>query len=181
MLAIIWQLAVRNATEEYLAAIPDSGWKAGVAEMLEAAYAPGRSFAEAFAVLMHRLLPETGLILFNPGDAEAKRLSAPVFSRAVSEAEQILFALVRRNEDLSAAGFHAQAHVLPDSTVLFLTVDGKRQAVEKPGGGDFQLKNSSEKFDGSWLLELAGRAPEIFSPNVLRRQIVQDYLFPTVA
>ena len=173
--------AIRNVTKEFLDNIPDSGWKAGVAEMLEAAYAPGRSFAEAFAVLMHRLLPETGLILFNPGDAEAKRLTAPVFSRAVLEAEQIRSALVRRNEDLSAAGFHAQAHVLPDSTVLFLTLDGKRHALEKRGDGNFHLKNSGEKFDGARLLELAERNPEIFSPNVLLRPIVQDYLFPTIA
>jgi len=172
---------IRNVIKEYLSDIPDSGWKTGVAEMLEAAYAPGRSFAEAFAILMHRLLPETGLILFNPGDAEAKRPAAPVFSRAVSEAEQIQSALVRRNEDLSAAGFHAQARVLPDSTVLFLTIDGKRQALERRGDGNFQLKNSGEKFDAARLLELAARTPEIFSPNVLLRPIVQDYLLPTIA
>ena len=172
--------SVRNVTKEYLAEIPDSGFKSGVAEMLEAAYAPGGSFAEAFAVLMHKLLPETGLILFNPGDAEAKRLAAPVFSRALAEADQIQSALVRRNEELSAAGFHAQAQVLTNSTVLFLTIDGKRQAVEKRGEY-FQLKNDGQKFDEAQLQEFAVRTPEIFSPNVLLRPIVQDYLFPTVA
>jgi len=171
---------IRNVTKEYLAEIPDSDWKSGVAEMLEAAYAPGRSFVEAFALLMHKLLPETGLILFNPGDAEAKRLAVPVFSRAVSEAEQIRSALERRSEDLSAAGFHAQARVLADSTVLFLTIDGKRQALERRGE-DFQLKNGGEKFDRARMLELAARTPEIFSPNVLLRPIVQDYLFPAIA
>jgi len=172
---------IHNVTKEYLGSLPDSGWKAGVAKMLEAAYAPGRSFAEAFAILTHRLLPETGLILFNPGDAEAKRLASPVFSRAISEAEQIQSALVRRNEDLSAAGFHAQARVLSDSTVLFLSIDGKRQALESRGDGNFQLKNSGEKFDRARIMELAAQTPEIFSPNVLLRPIVQDYLFPTIA
>ena len=172
---------IRTVTKEYLADIPDYGYKAAVAEMIEAAYAPGRSFAEAFAVLLHRLLPETGMILFNPSDAEAKQLAAPVFSRAVSEAEQIRSALVRRNEELSAEGFHAQARVLPDSTVLFLTIDGKRQALEKHGDGCFYLKNSGEKFDGAQMTELAARTPEIFSPNVLLRPLVQDYLFPTIA
>ena len=172
---------IQDAVREYTSDIPDTEWKAGAAEMLEAAYSPGSSFAEAFALLMHRLLPETGLILFNPSDAEAKRLAAPVFSRAISEAEQIRSALIRRNEDLTAAGFHAQARVLPDSTVLFITIDGKRQALEKRGGEIFQVKNSGEKFDETQLLELAGRSPEIFSPNVLLRPIVQDYLFPTIA
>jgi bacillithiol biosynthesis cysteine-adding enzyme BshC len=172
---------IRNVTKEYLAEIPDSGWKAGVAEMIEAAYAPGGSFAEAFALLMNRLFPETGLILFNPGDAEAKRQATPVFSRAVSEAERIQSALVRRNKELSAAGFHAQARILPDSTVLFLTIDGKRQAMERRGDGNFQLKSGGEKFDGVRLMELAARTPEIFSPNVLLRPVVQDYLFPTIA
>ena len=172
--------AVRNATKEYLENIPDSACKTGVAEMLEAAYAPGGSFTEAFAVLTHRLLPETGLILFNPGDKEAKRLAAPVFYRALTESEQIRSALIRRNEELSAAGFHAQVQVIPGSTVLFLTLGGKRQAVEKRGE-KFHLKNSGEKFDCAQMLELAERTPEIFSPNVLLRPIVQDYLFPTAA
>ena len=172
---------IRDAIKDYIAVIPDSEWRAGVTEMLETAYAPGGSFAEAFAVLMHRLLPETGLILFNPGDTEAKRLAAPIFSRAFSEAEQIRAALIKRNEDLSAAGFHAQANVLPDSTALFLTLEGKRQAVEQCGKGFFQLKNSGEKFTAGRMLELAERTPELFSPNVLLRPIVQDYLFPTIA
>jgi len=172
--------AVKNVTKEYLENISDSAWKTGVAEMLEAAYSPGKSFTEAFAVLMHRLLPETGLILFNPGDAEAKRLAAPVFYRAFTETEQIRSALFRRNEELSAAGFHAQAQVLPDSTVLFLTLDGKRQAIEKLGE-NFQLKSSGEKYNCAQMMEFAERTPEIFSPNVLLRPVVQDYLFPTVA
>jgi len=172
---------IRNVTKEYINEIPDSGWKTHVAEMLETAYAPGRSFAEAFAVLAHKLLPETGLILFNPGDVEAKRLAAPVFSQAVSEAEQIRSALIRRTEELSAAGFHSQTHILPNSTVLFITVDGKRQALERRDGGIFGLKNGAEQFDNARILELTERTPEIFSPNVLLRPIVQDCLFPTIA
>jgi len=172
---------IQNVTKEYLANIPGSNWKAGVAEMLETAYASGSSFAEAFAVLMHRLLPETGLILFNPGDAEVKRLTSPIYSRAVSCARQIRAALIRRNEDLSTAGFHAQAQAFHDSTVLFLTFDEKRQALKQRDDGNFQLKNNCEKIDAAQMLELAARTPEIFSPNVLLRPIVQDYLFPTVA
>jgi bacillithiol biosynthesis cysteine-adding enzyme BshC len=179
--ALRFNAGIRNVIKEYVAEIPDSGWRDMVAEMLETAYAPGRSFAEAFAVLTHRLFPETGLILFNPGDAEVRRLAAPVFSRALSEAEQIRSALIRRNEELSSAGFHAQAQVLPDSTVLFLTLDGKRLAVEQRGRDVFQLKNSGEKFTAARLLELSERNPEMFSPNVLLRPVVQDYLFPTIA
>jgi bacillithiol biosynthesis cysteine-adding enzyme BshC len=173
--------AIRNVTKEYLSNIPDSAGKTGVAEMLEAAYSPGRSFADAFAITMHRLLPETGLILFNPGDEEAKQLAVPVFSRALSEAEQIHCAIVQRNEDLLSAGFHTQVHFLPDSTALFLTLDGKRQAIETRGLDNFQLKNGGEKFDNAQMLKLAAQTPEIFSPNVLLRPIVQDFLFPTAA
>ena len=172
---------IRNVTKEYLNGIPDSEWKTLVVEMLETAYAPGRSFAEAFAVLAHKLLPETGLVLFDPGDPESKRLAAPVFSRAVSEAEQIRAALIRRTEELSAEGFHSQTHILPNSTVLFITADGKRQALERRGDGIFRLKNGGEQFDEARILELSRRTPEIFSPNVLLRPIVQDSLFPTIA
>ena len=173
--------SVRNVTKEYLAELPGSSWKTGVLEILEAAYAPGRSFTEAFALLLHRLLPETGLILFDPCAAEASWLTVPVFSRAISSTEQIRSALVRRNKDLSSAGFHAQARVHEDSTVLFLKMDGRRCALERRDTEVFQLKNGGAEFTEAQLLEFTARNPEIFSPNVLLRPIVQDYLLPTIA
>ena len=172
---------VRAATREFITHLPDSDWKDEVAVKLEAVYVPGVSFAEAFARLMHQLLPETGLIICNPADAEVKRLLSPVFLRAIIEADQLHAALTRRNEELRAAGFHTQVQVLDNSTTLFLTVDGKRHALECCGKKTFRLKNSDREFDQNELEELAARHPEMFSPNVLLRPIVQDTLFPTVA
>jgi len=171
---------IREAAKEYLGYLPDSEWKSEVQSLIESAYAPGASFAEAFARAMRRIFQGTGLALFNPNDADAKRLAAPVFLRAVSEAERIYDALVQRDEELRALKFHTQTRVLENATLLFLVLDGKRRALER-NGANFRLKNSEREFTGEELAQYAEKTPALFSPNVLLRPIVQDHLFPTAA
>ena len=172
---------IRGATREFITHLPDSDRKAEVVAKLESTYVPGVSFAEAFARSMHQLLPETGLILCNPADAEVKQLLSPVFLHAISAAGHMHTALIKRNEELREAGFHTQVQVLENSTTLFLTVAGKRHALERCGEKVFRLKNGDREFAQAELEKLAAQQPEMFSPNVLLRPIVQDTLFPTVA
>ncbi|MDR1726395.1 MAG: bacillithiol biosynthesis cysteine-adding enzyme BshC [Acidobacteriota bacterium] len=184
---------VGAATRAFAACWGDSpqgaAWKAEAVAALEGAYAPGASFAEAFARTLHWLFAGTGLVVLDPADPGLKRLLTPVFRRAVAEAGRIRAALTRRDGELRAAGFHSQVKVLDGATTLFLTVDGRRHALEQTSGPEsadgaapaFRLKNGGGEFSEGELLELAERRPEAFSPNVLLRPIAQDALLPTVA
>jgi bacillithiol biosynthesis cysteine-adding enzyme BshC len=172
--------AIRHVIDDYIGRLPESAWKSEVHSLLESAYKPGSTFAQSFARLMTKLFCGSGLIYFDPQDEEAKRLSSGVFQKALRDADPVRHALIQRTQELQAAGFHAQVGVGDHSTVLFLNDAGERRALERRASG-FGLKNSERTYSAEELLECAGRNPELFSPNVLLRPLVQDSLFPTVA
>jgi bacillithiol synthase len=168
---------IHAAIREYAATIPESQWKDQIVAGLKAAYAPEVTFALAFARLITTLFAGTGLVVFDPQDPEAKRLAAPLFQSALGRASEIRAALQERSGQLEAAGFAAQVKVLGDSTVLFLIDQGRRRALTLIDGR-FALKNSDAPLD---FQDPTGRPPACFSPNVLLRPVVQDWLFPTAA
>jgi bacillithiol synthase len=165
---------------EFLAALPGGDYTQPVAEALEAAYAPGATFTEAFARFLAWLFRGHGLVMFDPDDHGAKQLLREVFSSAVRGAGDIYARMAERNRELERFGYHTQVSVQEQSTVLFLRHGGERRALIRDGSG-FGLKNTDVHFTTDELTGLAGTNPELFSPNVLLRPVVQDTLFPTVA
>jgi bacillithiol biosynthesis cysteine-adding enzyme BshC len=171
---------ITQVVQDYLRRLPDGPGRAEVTLHLESTYRPGVTFAQSFAELLFRVLPESGLILFDPHDLEAKRLVFPVFQTVLREAETLRTELMRRNQELENAGYHTQVGVPANSTVLFFIDNGERRALESRGPV-WNLKNTDRSFDLNELFDSAGQTPEKFSPNVLLRPLVQDHLFPTAA
>jgi bacillithiol biosynthesis cysteine-adding enzyme BshC len=170
---------IRQVVQDYLDHLPVTLWKQEIRLQLESAYRPGATFAQAFAQLLSGILRGSGLILFDPQDPQAKQLARGVFQKALRDADVIRAALLERNKELEAAGFHAQVSVLENSTVLFYFQDAARYALEKKDS-DFFLKNSDRHFSPDHLMQCAELSPEKFSPNVLLRPLIQDHLFPTL-
>lgn len=170
---------IRPVVRDFIDHLPNTAWKKEVQQQLESAYKPGATFGQAFARLFSQIFRGSGIILFDPQDPDAKRLVCDVFQAALRDADAIREALMERNKALEAAGFHAQAGVLENSTVLFYFQDGARYALEKRKSGFF-LKNADCRFSMDDLLRCAEKSPEEFSPNVLLRPLIQDHLFPTL-
>ena len=143
-------------------------------------YAPGIGFAEAFSRLMARLFREYGVVLLDPLDDELKQVTAPLYAEAIRKSSEIAGALVARSRELEEAGYHAQIKVSEDMVPLFIMDDGRRAALTY-NSGRFAVKGSERSFSDDELVELAGRCPNCFSPNVTLRPVVQDYLLPTAA
>ncbi len=177
---LVLPAVIREITEEYANLLPDGGYKKEIGALLESAYRPGAGFADAFGILMTRLFRERGLIFFNPADRDAKRLVMPLFQEVLRKSSTIQGLLAERSQALRASGFHSQVSILENSTVLFLREKDERRAL-MTDGSRFALKNTTCAYAPEELLRLAEQAPERFSPNVLLRPLVQDYLFPTVA
>lgn len=149
-----------------------------VASALRECYAPGAAYGAAFARLMSHLLAGRGVIFFDPLDARLHRLAAPTFSRALNESALLRDALLVRSKDLEGAGFHAQVKVTYESTLLFFTVNGRREPVRHRNGRFFA---GDSEFSAEQLAAAMEKAPEDFTPNALLRPVVQDALLPTAA
>jgi bacillithiol biosynthesis cysteine-adding enzyme BshC len=141
---------------------------------------PGHTIGEAFCADIQRLFKDRGLIVVDPLDLRVKKLAAPIYSRAVERSETLVNALVDRTKELETSGYHAQVLVTPDYFPLFYhTDDGARSSLRRRGDS-YHVAGSRTEFTIAQLAELAASEPQRFSPGVMLRSVVQDYLFPTV-
>ena len=106
-------------------------------EALAAAYQPGRTFAQAFADFYSAVFAAQGLLVLDAGSRDFHRLGAPVLRAAMERADELHAALLERNAQLEAAGYHAQVAVTPQSSLLFLIDEANRRA---PGARSAPLR-----------------------------------------
>jgi bacillithiol synthase len=151
--------------------------KSEISELLTESYRKGETFGTAFARFYTKVFSDMGVVFLNPLDKKLHRIANPVFRTALEKSEEINQALMTRNHELEAAGYHAQVKVTPSHTLCFYFEDGARTPVRHQDGEFFigEGKLSAEE-----LLSEAERCPEKFSANVLLRPLMQDYLLPTL-
>ncbi len=156
------------------------------AQFLRDTYRPGETLGTAFARLFARIFAEWGVILLDASDAELDLVAEPIYRAAVERSAELAAALLARGEALEAAGYHQQVKVTSSSVLLFTLQQGARTPIhrrEHGGTAEFLIGSdvTAEKLSQADLLARIASTPEQFSPNVLLRPIVEDYLLPTLA
>lgn len=152
--------------------------------VLRGAYRSGETFGSAFARLFASLFSQWGVILLDASDPELHEIAEPVYSEAADRAGEINDALHAQGKALEAAGYDQQVKVTASSTLLFALVNGVRIPVHQHATSDFDgvaFAIGEEKLSKTELLNRIRSKPQDFSPNVLLRPVVQDYLLPTLA
>lgn len=146
-------------------------------------YRPGVSLGAAFAAFYSRIFAEWGVILLDASDPELSRIAVPMYRASIERSEELVNALLERGRELEAAGYHQQVKVTPSSVLLFTKVDGVRTPIQRHEDGNFVLASEPQpqKISQQDLLKRIEEHPEDFSPNVLLRPVVEDYLLPTLA
>jgi bacillithiol synthase len=147
------------------------------ATLLAECYCPGETFGTAFAKLFARLFADLGVILLDGSDPELDQIVAPLYRQVIEQASELHQKLMKRNEQLQSASYHQQVRVTPTSTPLLAMRDGARIPIHADGNSSLI---GEEKYSPTELVALADSSPQFFSPNVLLRPVVQDYLLPTL-
>lgn len=168
--------------EEAISLLGDSE----ASQFLRESYRPGETLGTAFARFYARLFAAWGVILLDASDPELHRVAEPIYRAAVERAAEIDEALLARGRDLEAARYHQQVKVTSSSVLLFTLQNGARTAIQRHSSGgasEFVIAGEADpqKLSSKELLERISSTPEHFSPNVLLRPVVQDYLLPTLA
>jgi bacillithiol synthase len=158
----------------------------GATQFLRESYRPGESLGTAFARFYSRVFAEWGVILLDASDGELDRVSEPIYRASIERAEEIATALLARGEALEAAGYHQQVKVTSSSVLLFTLREGARTPIHRRGHGAsaefvIGMDAAAEKLSAAELIARIAASPDQFSPNVLLRPIVEDYLLPTLA
>ncbi len=148
-----------------------------ITELLASSYRKGETFSSAFAKFYAKILADAGVVFLNSLDTELHRVAQPLYRSALERSGQINQALLKREQELESAGYHAQVKVTPSHTLCFYLQDGVRLPVHQDEQGF--LIGDRKRSRGELLAEVE-RFPERFSANVLLRPVIQDYLLPTL-
>jgi bacillithiol synthase len=151
------------------------------ADLISNAYQPGQTFARSFAKLIAGLFAAQGLIIFDPSEREAHALGADVLRQTIERAQELSEALVARDAELQAAGYHSQVLVGGKTSLLFL-IDAESRArlpLKRLDHGRWQAGRQS--YSSADLLAILASEPERLSPSALLRPVFQDAILPTAA
>ena len=175
--------------DDSIAPLIDQAWEllggSDAMEALAAAYRPGRTFAQAFAEFYSKVFAAQGLLVLDASGREAHRMGAHVLRAGLERADELHTALLERNRELVAAGYHTQVAVGAQNSLLFLIDEktGARLALKRTApnaqepAGLWQAGRQNYSTDD--LLGILEAEPERISPAALLRPVFQDFLLST--
>ena len=149
-----------------------------ILSMVKSAYAS--TWGEGFAIIMSKIMSKMGLILLDPTSKELQAASVPIFRKEIDEPLVSTDAANRAGDEIESLGYKRQVFKSDDDTDFFLSIDGKRTPISyRDGRFKPHHKDDDRDYSREDLLKWLEERPEDFSPNVLLRPVVQDYLLPT--
>jgi len=155
-------------------------------QLLRESYRTGETLGTAFATLYARIFADWGVIVIDPSDPEFASVAQPIYRATIERSEELAARLLDRGKALESAGYHQQVKVTESSVLLFTTRQGARTPISRrssPDGAEFVIDGeaANEKLSLAQLLAELEEHPEHFSPNVLMRPSMEDFLLPTLA
>ncbi len=167
--------------EQFEQATHPSDFKDEVLGELRRCYGEGTKLSDAFARWMAYLLGRYGLILVDPSDPAIKKMARPVFVTSLRKHRDLINpALTDADRRLEEKGYHQQVGHRMD-TLDFFYHEPRRLPFVRQDEGRYLLKGTRRHFDAQEIEELLRDQVENFSPNVVLRPLMQDYVFPTAA
>jgi bacillithiol biosynthesis cysteine-adding enzyme BshC len=166
-----------RAKEQLREYLGDTDFTSQLYDLIDRTYTSEETFASAFGKLMSAFMRDTGLILFCPGDEDAKKFGAPFLKQVIEKQDSLQAAIGEANDEITGLGYHLQVEKKDNAAHLFYDLDG-RKPVMRDGDG---FTVDDRRFSREELLALVDERPERFSPDVLTRPIFQSYLFPTIS
>jgi bacillithiol biosynthesis cysteine-adding enzyme BshC len=169
--------AIADAKNEFKSILGETDFTSELYQIIDSSYTETDSYVTAFGKLMAKLTESTGLIFFNPGDPEAKKMAIDFFKSIVVKQDDLHSYLSETNQLIEKEGYHIQVEKKEDLAHLFYNING-RTPIHRDGDnfivGEKRLTNKD-------LLDLIESEPDKFSPDVMTRPVLQSFLFPVIS
>jgi bacillithiol biosynthesis cysteine-adding enzyme BshC len=145
-------------------------------------YQENKFWTKAFSDLLRDIFRGTGLLLYNPADAQVKKLSAEFFINLAIKNKELTNAFGNQTQKLTKSGFELQVPFDVGKSYIFISEgDGPRQHLLKTESGEYYFKGENSKLSEDTILAKAKSNPEWFSSTVLTRPIWQSWMLPVVS
>lgn len=168
---------VTTKINELLKLLPDTEFHEEVVNLLTDAYRLGNTHNDAFATMILRLFSRFGLLVFGSARPESRALLNDTLQKLVLKSDQIHQALEDTSSKLDKQ-YHRQVSVSA-SNWFICKEDGSRVKLNFENG--MWTSQDGESFTTIDLAEKASVNPDLLSPNVFMRPILQDVLLPNIA
>lgn len=165
---------------ELVESLPDTDFSGRYLDLVREAYEPGCTLPGAFRQVLEALLGPFGLCFVEAHEPALKKASLPVLLRELEAAEDHEALLRGEADSLEAAGYHVQVPILEDAVNLFFEGPAGRERLYRTGDG-YRLRHSGTRLTAAEVIERSRANPELLSPNVLLRPVVESAVFPTAA
>ncbi|MDP4161437.1 MAG: bacillithiol biosynthesis cysteine-adding enzyme BshC, partial [Bacillota bacterium] len=170
-----WEMIEAQLVE----AMPDGEFRLSVLKQCQHFLEQAENLTQWFALTLQWLVQKWGLIFFDPMLPEFKRLAAPMYEKILKTNADVRDALTERTKEWVDLGFKPQIQPTGGEVNLFLSIPERRAIMRNEQ--TFYLRGQEKQWDFDTLNILLAQSPERFSPNVVTRPVVQEYLFPTLA
>lgn len=174
------ELVPENITEQIDAFFQSSGeteFSQILKEWLSSDFKAGTSLRNSFLGLLNRIFGKQGLVFFGSDSASIKKAALPILLQAIDQPNAIFDVLEQTSVKLEK-NYSRQAQT--DSSLLFLNCKNGR--IKLHFDSNKQEWNADGKtFSSSELKEKVISNPELVSPNVFLRPMIQEFILPNLA
>jgi bacillithiol biosynthesis cysteine-adding enzyme BshC len=171
---------IDTAVAEFLSSLPETDFSGEYRDLIRSAFRPGRTLVDGFHDTLQHLLGRFGVFFTDATHPAVKRDSAAVLLAEMERAAELEGVLRATATQLEGAGFGLQVPILEGSVNLFAEGPAGRERLYRENGA-FRLRTSGEEVSAEELRARFGADPNVLSPNVLLRPVVESWLFPTLA
>lgn len=159
--------------------LPGTDAKPDVVAWLKRHYRPDATVASSFGNALAELLAPYGVLCLDSAHTAVKRHAAPVLVKALEQSSALDQALAAESRRLVDAGQDPGVPVGDGATLVLVEAKLGRDRLVR-NGDHFVTRRSHESFTLEQLRNLAFTEPQLLSPNVLLRPVVESAVLPTV-
>lgn len=147
-----------------------------IVELMRSSYKLGQTIEQATFRMVNELFAAYGLVILLPDNTELKRSFAPIIEK------ELLTAFSHQLVQETVAAFPPDYKVQASGREInmFYLADGQRERIEQEGEM-WKVLNSEIQFTKAALANELTEHPERFSPNVILRPVLQEWLLPNIA
>lgn len=172
---------INPLVQELAELLPPMAGKTEGIDLIKQTAAQSANLAEWFGKLMTFLFKDYGLVFINPVLPQTRKISAALFSKVPSAAAEVNKLLQESCQQVKDCGYTPQIQSQRDKLHLFYyNEDGCREALFYNETSVFN-KAGTKTWTKEQLAELCVTKPELFSPDVVLRPVVQEELLPVLA
>lgn len=136
-------------------------------------------FSQWCARLLSWMFSPSGLLIYDPGQPQARALAYPILRRAVLRRGEVAGDFARGSHSLAGLGYPLQVEKAATSAHLFYLHQGSRVALHD-SAGRLVSRPGEVSLSQEQLLTYLEQDPGVLSPDVVLRPVVQSAVLPTL-